>query len=422
MMERWSVSIVVLLAVACGQTAAGAVPAAEEVVQAIEAYVQPYLDAGAFDGVVLIAEGEAVTYRGAFGKASYELDVPMGSDQRFRIASLSKQITQALIARFVDRGDLDLDAPVAEVLPEFAHGGQMSTIQLIEHRAGVPHTNTLEWMDTTKTLMLDAIVERLSASPLDFEPGTKRRYSNGGYAILAAMLERLSGMPYGQLVRDELARYPSLGHESPFALVPRMASRYAPGERFGTRSRATTYHVWNRVGGGSLYGNADDVFRLFFDAYHGRLVSAQVSERFFARPTSAVLVTGRSPGALAQIWFDPTRELTVLTLSSNSGWPASFTQDLARLYVGEPVQLVPVEVATAAKAGAAERLAGTYAAQQFAWQVDLVPMPDGHLVWVHDELRTTLAATRAGAWYLPIYDWLCDLAGEGGATLACRQR
>ncbi|MEO0424081.1 MAG: hypothetical protein AAF184_17215, partial [Pseudomonadota bacterium] len=47
---------------------------------------------------------------------------------------------------------------------------------------------------------------------------------------------------------------------------------------------------------------------------------------------------------------------------------------------------------------------------------------DGHLVWVHDELRTTLAATRAGAWYLPIYDWLCDLAGEGGATLACRQR
>ncbi len=394
---------------------------ADGAVAAIESYLRQYQDAGAFDGVVLVAEGEEVAYRQAFGKASYELDVPMRVDHRFRIASLSKQVTQALVGRLVDRGQLDLDAPIAEVLPGFAHGDRITAAQLVENTAGVPHTNTQEWMDTTKTLMLPEIVERLSAMPLDFDPGERRRYSNGGYAVLAAVLEAASGTSYAQLLRQELVDYPSIGHEGPFELVPQLVSRYAPGERYGTRAKATTYHVWNRIGGGSLYASADDVFRLFHDTQHARLVSAPTTARLFPMPKSSVLVTGRSPGALAQVWFDPASELSVVMLSSNSAWPASLTRDIARLYRGEAVDLLPFAVAESAT----DSVEGNYRATRFAWEVTIERAADGHLVWVKDELRTALVPTRVGGWHLPIYDWLCtrgENADAADSALSCRQR
>lgn len=390
---------------------------------AIDGYVQSYVDIGSFEGVVLVARGDKVVYEKAFGKASYELNVPMTVNTRFRIASLTKGITMAAIGRLVDRGLVSLDAHLSDYLPAFPHADEITIRELIENRSGVPHTNDLAWMDMTKPMPLQEIVTRLAKEPLDFKPGTKTSYSNGGYALLAAVIEKVSGKSFAAFIRDEFARkgFPSIGRDGAYDVVPDMAGRYAPGKAIGKRQRARTYFVSNRIGGGDLYANARDVFRIFHAAFFGDLVSPRMRDALFHHKDSGITqITGRSPGALAQISFDADGKTSVVTLSSNSGWPAGFNRDILKLYLGEKAPLTPFTVATGEKADAlAEKVAGKYEiTEPFNWQITITRTDQG-LVYERDDLVTALTPTAAGEYFLPIYDWLCALNGN---DLTCRQR
>jgi CubicO group peptidase (beta-lactamase class C family) len=169
----------------------------------IDDYVNAYVDMAAFDGVVLIVDGSDVVYRKAFGQADYGLSVPMSEDSVFRIASLSKQVTQAAIGRLVDRDILALESPLADFLPDFPNAKRISIGQLLAHTAGIAHTNQLAWMDMETPLTLDEIVAGLAGEPLLFSPGTDERYSNGGYALLAKVIEIASGVSFGSFIETE---------------------------------------------------------------------------------------------------------------------------------------------------------------------------------------------------------------------------
>lgn len=393
----------------------------------IDAYVEAYRDMAAFDGVVLIAQDDEVVYQCAYGRADYRFDVPLTADTRFRIASLSKQFTQAAIGRLVDAGEVSLGAPLAVYLPRFPNADQITIQQLIQHTSGVPHTNSLDWLDMHQGMSLDDIVAGLEAEPLDFPPGTDTSYSNGGYALLAAVIERVSGDSFGDFIAREFARdgFPSVGHEAPYAVVPRMAHRFAPGPLHGERTEARTYVVANRIGGGSLYADAEDVWRFFRGTYMGKVLSDSVTDRLFPTPEDGdVLITGRSPGALAQVYLDLADGLTVVTLSSNSGWPGSFNPDIVALYRGddEAAALTPFRPAASPFANEeADAFTGEFTSDRFGWHVRIERGGGDGLVFEQGDLRTAFVRTEAGSFHLPIYDWLCDYDGDRSG-FTCRQR
>lgn len=419
-LKAFGAAISGLLAACSAETKDVAVREPRPDIAAIEDYLRAYQQMAAFDGVVLIAEGDEIVYLKAFGQADYELGAPMDADARFHVASLSKDVTAAAIGRLVDAGLVSLDAPLSDYLPDFPNADKITILQLIEHRSGVPHTNNLAWMDMSEAMSLSQIVARLAEEPLDFEPGEKRRYSNGGYALLAAVIEAASQKSYGAFLKEGFADYPSIGHKEAYEVVPGLAESYAPGPRYGERARATTYLVANRIGGGSLYANAEDLFRFFRDAYDGDLVSAETRAELFPLPDGRAQVTGRAPGALAQLSFEPDGEIMLISLSSNSAWPAGFNRDLMRLYLGEDVELTPFALAAGAPDARHRRIAGEYFNERFDWRVQIEVAEHG-LVFVQDELRTALAPTAAGEYHLPVYDWLCAL-DDGAAMLTCRQR
>lgn len=377
-----------------------------------------------FDGVVLIAEDDQVVYHCAYGRADYRFDTPLGPDARFRIASLSKQFTDAAIGLLAQDGRVALDAPLADYLPAFPEADRITLQHLIDHTSGVPHTNNLAWMDMNQALSLDAIVAGLADEPLAFEPGSDRAYSNGGYVLLAAVIEAVTGQSFEQYIDDTFARngYTSVGHEPAFAVVPGMAYRYAPGPVYGARVEAPVYVTANRIGGGSLFASAEDVWRFFRDTYTGRLLDSTLTAALFSQPSDGdVLITGRSPGALAQVYLDFTDGLAVVTLSSNAGWPGSFNQDLVALYRGEEADLTPFVLASSPlSAPAADAYAGSFVAERFGWDI-VIERTEDDFVFVQDDVRTAFARTESGAFHLPIYDWLCDYdADKMGFT--CRQR
>ena len=390
----------------------------------IDDYVNAYVDMAAFDGVVLIAEGGNIVYRQNFGNADYSQSVPMSPETVFRIASLSKQVTQAAIGRLIDQGKLTTDQPLSDFLRDFPNAERMSIRQLLDHTAGVAHTNRLGWMDMKSAMTLDEIVEGLSGEALLFTPGENNQYSNGGYALLAKVIEVASEMTFGEFIASEFTHkgYPSIGHETANEVVAGMATRYAPGPVYGQRVNAETYITANRIGGGSLYANAADILRFFIDSYGGEILSAATTGEMFPRPEDGdIQITGRSPGALAQIYLGLNDGLTVGTFSSNSAWPGSLNSDVVALYRGEDATLTDFTVSHA-PLGDTERssVTGEFVADRFGWDWTIVP--EGNQFAIRqNELHTAFVRTTDGEFHAPIYDWLCRYS-DYGLEFECRQR
>ena len=138
-------------------------------------------------GVVLIETGGELIYHAARGLADREWATPMTVGARFNLASVSKLFTAVSIWMLVGEGSVDPDAPIGEHLPELAaHIAETVTVrQLYSHTSGLVRNI---W-DHSERSRLEAMVSAdalalISGTQLQFDPGTKRAYSNAGFYLL----------------------------------------------------------------------------------------------------------------------------------------------------------------------------------------------------------------------------------------------
>lgn len=190
------------IALALSLTAASAL-AAQSRAERTEDYLAAYHAVGRFNGAALVIDRGRVLYEGAFGFATEEDGSPATVDTRFRIASLTKQFTAALILRLSEQGLIDLDAPVSAYIPEYPkpQGDRITIHGLLTHTSGLPsYTNIPGFLDEHATTPLSPgeIVALTWEAPLEFEPGTRFAYSNSGYVLLGWVAERVTGMPYDE--------------------------------------------------------------------------------------------------------------------------------------------------------------------------------------------------------------------------------
>jgi len=163
----------------------------------VDAYLQPYIALDLFQGAVLIAHGDKVLLEKGYGDANVELHVRNTPANVFRIASLTKPFTEVLLGRLVEQEKLALDAPLSRYLPDFPQGDSITIDMLRLHSAGIPSMNSIPYdEEASAPNTLDSLVRRIARTPLDFPPGSRRRYSNGGYAVLAAVIEKVTGQRY----------------------------------------------------------------------------------------------------------------------------------------------------------------------------------------------------------------------------------
>ena len=178
--------------------------------QQLDDYVKQYEKAGLFSGSVLVADHGRVLLQKGYGLANREKNTPNTPETRFRIASLTKQFTAALVLQLVEEGKLKLDGKVADYLPDYPApaGRQISLHQLLSHTAGLPdYTAQPGFAAVARTYQTPAqLVAQFSALPLEFAPGTQHRYSNSGYVLLGAIIEKVTGKPYAQVFQENIAR------------------------------------------------------------------------------------------------------------------------------------------------------------------------------------------------------------------------
>ena len=157
--------------------------------------------------VLLVGRGDRWLTPRAFGSTSPEPGAaPWRPDAIFPLASITKPVVHAAFLQLVETGAVGLNDLVARHWPEFAAAGKagVRVIHLLTHTSGLPESAAGFARHRRSLAPLDAYLAELSATPLDFLPGTDLQYSNLGTFALAELLRRHDGLPTAESLRRRI--------------------------------------------------------------------------------------------------------------------------------------------------------------------------------------------------------------------------
>jgi D-alanyl-D-alanine carboxypeptidase len=247
----------------------------------IDALLAPLSSDHAPGASVMVIRKGAVVYTASLGMADVEREIPIGPRTVFDLASVSKQFTAMLAMILHQEGRLDYDAPVLQYLPELSRFGPTMTVRhLLTHTSGLP-----DYYDAlTRAGAVGAWVSNRQAltflsgwgEPV-FPPGDRFEYSDAGYEMLALVLEKAAGEPFGDLLRlrifEPLQMKDTRLRDRPDVPVPGRARGYTPlGKEFAPSPENPLDCL---VGSGAVNTTLDDLRRWDQALDGGRLVSRE---------------------------------------------------------------------------------------------------------------------------------------------------
>ncbi len=167
---------------------------------------------------IAITDGARVVWSEGFGLADPDAKTPAAAETVYRVGSVSKLFTDIGVMQLVERGELDLDAPIARYLPQFhpknPFGQPITLRQLMSHRAGLvrepPDGN---YFDSTSP-SLEKTVLSLNRTELVYKPGTHTKYSNAGIAVVGYVLEKTQHEPFAKYLKGNVLAPLGLEHSA----------------------------------------------------------------------------------------------------------------------------------------------------------------------------------------------------------------
>jgi CubicO group peptidase (beta-lactamase class C family) len=155
--------------------------------------------------VMVIENGDKVFIKG-YGLANLEKDIGVSAETNFRLASVTKQFTAMSILMLIDRGKLSFETTLKNIFPNFPDYGNNITIKnLLQHTSGLIDYEDL--IDDTVTVQVkdkDVLAMIMKTDSTYFTPGSRHKYSNTGYALLALTIEKISGIPFRDFLRNNI--------------------------------------------------------------------------------------------------------------------------------------------------------------------------------------------------------------------------
>jgi CubicO group peptidase (beta-lactamase class C family) len=238
--------------------------------------------------VLVVRDGRAVVRR-SYGMADLEAGIAATPETNYRLASVSKQFTAAAILLLAQDGRLTLDDRARRWLPALPAAADTVTLRhLLTHTSGlVDYEDVMDPADTRQVHDADVLRLLESQDRTYFAPGSGYRYSNSGYALLALIVERASGMRYAQFLQERifapLGMRDTVAYESGISNVARRAYGYSFENGAWRRTdQSTTSAV---LGDGGIYSSIDDLAKWDAALDDGRLLSLESLRQAFAPAT-----------------------------------------------------------------------------------------------------------------------------------------
>ena len=176
----------------------------EALVEAVTRRIDELAARDAFSGTVLVVRNGSPILQKTVGLASREHAVPNRPDTRFNLGSLNKLFTMVSICQLIESGKLKPSDTIGSVLPDYPNrdaAAKVTVHQLLTMRSGIGDFFNERFEATPRNAIRTTsdYMKLFADKPLEFEPGTDRRYSNGGYVVLGAIIEKLSGMKFHRM-------------------------------------------------------------------------------------------------------------------------------------------------------------------------------------------------------------------------------
>ncbi len=244
---------------------------------AMDRAMTEHFTAEAPGGAALVAQGGKVLYERAIGMADLSKYQPLSTKNQFRIGSVTKQFTAVAILQLAEAGKLKLDDEIQKCV-DFPKKEQPITIaHLLTHTSGIQSFTSLPGYTPeayAKDVSLPALIAQFADLPLEFPPGTSWNYSNSGYILLTAILEKASGERWADYASKHLFTPAGMTHTSATSaggLLPDEAIGYS-ADSAGWKPANPISMTWP-MGAGNIRSTVEDLWKWNAAVFAGKLVS-----------------------------------------------------------------------------------------------------------------------------------------------------
>ena len=337
-----------------------------------------------FNGSALVAENGKIIYKGAYGQANMEWIIPNTPDTRFRLGSITKQFTATIILQLVEQGKIKLDAKLSDYLPDYRKdtGEKVTIHHLLTHTSGIPsYTGQPGFFQNVSRnpYKVDEFVKKYASGDLEFEPGSKFRYNNSGYFLLGAIIERVTGKPYEQVLKQNIfdpLGMKNTGYDHYATIIAKRASGYIKTP--DGYSNAPYLDMSIPYAAGSLYSTVEDLYLWDQALYADKVLSAQSKALMYkpfledyaygwvvtnasfkqnGQPVQVITHDGGINGFTTTIVrFPKEKNLIVMLDNTNSEYLNRLSDSIAKIIYNQPYEqpkmsIIPVLSQTIAEKG-----------------------------------------------------------------------
>lgn len=306
----------------------------------VDHFLSPLIELRAFSGNILVAEGDKILFNKSYGMANYEKNIKNSRDTEFRIASISKGFTDIAFDVLETKHLIDKNDFISKYLPDFPNGNKIQVKHLLEHTSGIRDINSVPEYDSLsqKAYSTREVYEIVKKLPHDFEPGTKTKYSNSGFVVLAYLLEVLTNKTYEAFLLQEIFKPSGMKNtyiDNSHFTKKGSAYGYLANPNTNSMMRSINWDPSIKVGAGCFTSTTTDIYLFLKSYYTGKLAAKPVLPDDLSK---AQYFQGNSPGftSIAKVYLD--KNLYVIVLSNNQsrvGW--TIGHKIADIFLGKSV-------------------------------------------------------------------------------------
>lgn len=259
-----------------------------DAVKAVDAKAAELAAQDKFSGGILIARGDKTLLEKAYGSADRDKHTPNTTDTQFRLGSMNKMFTATAILQLVGDGKVDLAAPLGKYLPDYPNRDVATKVtirHLLTHTGGTGDIFTPEYDKHRLELRdLSDYVKFYGSRGLEFEPGSRWAYSNYGFILLGAVIEKVSGTSYYDYVRKHIFEPAGMSSTDSLPETDAVAKR-ATGymRKDGTWVTNANTLPWRGTSAGGGYSTLQDLLRFARALSSGKLIKPALFEQMTSK-------------------------------------------------------------------------------------------------------------------------------------------
>jgi CubicO group peptidase (beta-lactamase class C family) len=339
---------------------------AEQKIAQLDSVFRQKVKLGGFNGNVLIAQNGVVLYKKSFGYGLLESKDTLRDESKFQLASLSKTFTAVAVLKLYEQGKLSLEDTIQKFIPQFPYAG-IQIKSLLSHRSGLPNYAYVLTDSVRKRNRFpsndDIVRWYCCVKPKLYNiPNRYFSYSNTNYALLATIVERVSGQPFEAFLRKNI--FAPLGMTNTWLATTRNDSinlYRTAGYQYGRKLPKDNYD--DVIGDKGVYSTSEDILRWYVGLSSGCFLNpATLKEAFTPRSMERrgiknygygfrmqideatqqpkyVYHTGWWKGYNTLMWFSPKDEFVIIILSNRYNRNVYQIKPILEILHGKPGQV-----------------------------------------------------------------------------------